>query len=343
MATRSLLGLDIGSRFVKAIELTESRGGLTVTGWARGEVPSPEALPDVLREVLARGGFRAKQAATSVSGRNVVVRYIQHPRVTEEELPTSIRYEAGKYLPFDPDDCYLDFEKLEEPGSLPGGAAPADMRVLLVAARRPHVDDHVALLEKLGLEPAVVDVDALAVANAFEFRELANPAAGERVVALLDIGASKTCVTIARPGTSHLFSREVFVAGNEFTQAIAAKLNMPPSEAEVAKRLQADRLDEMKEAVTSLLEDVCHEVRLSFDYYEQQFERGVDDVFVSGGGSKTAGLGEVFERALEKKPQRWDPTEAIPIAAERVNVNDLKENAAQAAVAMGLASRIRRD
>jgi Tfp pilus assembly PilM family ATPase len=102
-------------------------------------------------------------------------------------------------------------------------------------------------------------------------------------------------------------------------------------------------VDEMKEAVASLLEDLCHEVRLSFDHYEQQFDRAVDDIFVSGGGSRVPGLDEVFERAQGKAPRRWDPTEAVPISGERVNANDLKENAAQAVVAMGLASRIRRD
>ena len=347
MGARSLLGLDIGSRFVKAVELSESKGSLALTGYGMAEIPTPEATPDVVRDVLAHGGFRSKQTVTAVSGRSVIVRYITHARVPDEELPASMKYEIGKYIPFEPDDCYIDFQKLEEPGGgapPEGGAAAGEMRVLLVAVKKEYIDEHVGLLEKLGLRPNIVDVDSFALGNAFEVRSVMNPAAvGDKVVALVDIGANKTNITIMKPASSYYFTREIYVAGNDFTEAIARKIGADSAAAEGVKRAQSDRVEEMKEAVSSLLEDLCHEIHLSFDYFETQFEREVDDIYVSGGGSRLTAIEEVFQRTFAKSPVRWNPTEFIPVQNDRINPAELAESSSQLAIAVGLASRIRKD
>lgn len=344
MASRSLLGLDIGSRFIKAAELTESRGGLALTGWARAEVTQPEGLPDLLRDIVTRAGWRGKRVATSVSGRNVIVRYISHRRVPDAELANSLKYEVSKYLPFEPEIGYVDWERLEEPGGAiaeaPGAAGQGEMRVLLAAARRDAVDEHVALLEKIGLKPAIVDVDAFALGNAFELRAMASPAMAERTAAVLDIGALKTSLTIMKPFSSYYFTREIYVAGNDFTGEIGRALGTDAESAEQAKRLQVDRVEEMKLAVVPLLEDLCHEVQLSFDHFEQQFERPVEGIWLTGGGAGTPGLAEAIQSKFGKLPSRWDPTEGLPVQGD-VNATDLKGAAVQAAIAVGLASRVK--
>jgi type IV pilus assembly protein PilM len=342
MAARSLLGLDVGSRFVKAVELTESRAGLAVTGCALSEIPSPEAVPDIVRDLLAHAGFRTKETVSAVSGRNVIVRYIAHPRVADADLAANMKYEVGKYIPFDPIDCYLDFQRLEEPGAGAGGGG-GEMRVLMVAARKSTVDDHVALLERLGLIPTVIDVDALALGNAFELKALAERgAAREKVAALVDIGATKTNIAIMKPVTSRYFTREVYVAGDEFTAAIAGKLGIDARGAEQLKRAPGDRGGEIGEAIVPLVEDLCHEIRLSFDYFETQFESEVDEILLSGGGSRVPGLEDAFQRAFGKTPRRWDPTETLPVSGDRVSSADLRENGTQLAVAVGLATRLKR-
>lgn len=343
MATRSLLGLDIGSRFVKAVELTESKGGLSMTGWHCAEVTRPEALPELLRDMVSRHGWRGRRVATSVSGRNVIVRYISHARVGDAELATSMKYEVAKYLPFDPELGYVDYERLEEPGGAIAeapGAAGGEMRVLVAAARRDAVDEHVKLLEEIGLKPAIVDVDTFALGNAFELRAMASPSMAEKTAALLDVGAMKTSVTIMKPFSSYYFTREVYVAGNEFTGEIGRALGTDAESAEHAKRLQADRVDEMKAAVAPLLEDLCHEVRLSFDYFESQYERPVDAIWLSGGGSGTPGLADAVTAAFGKPVSKWDPTEGIPVAGD-ISTNEVKAAGHQAAVAVGLACRVR--
>jgi type IV pilus assembly protein PilM len=345
MASRMLLGLDIGSRFIKAAELTESKGGLALTGWVRAEITQPEALPDMLRDIVTRQGWKGKRVATSVSGRNVIVRYITHRRVPDAELSASMKYEVAKYLPFEPELGYVDWERLEEPGGAiaeaPGGAGESpDMRVLLAAARRDAVDEHVALLEKIGLKPAIVDVDAFALSNAFELRAMASPSMAERTAALLDIGALKTSVAVMKPFSSYIFTREIYVAGNDFTGEIGRALGTDAESAEHAKRLQVDRVDEMKAAVATLLEDLWHEVRLSFDHFEGQYERPVEEIWLSGGAMATPGLADAIQAGFGKSPSKWDPTEGIPIGGD-VNAAELKGAASQAAIAIGLASRVK--
>ncbi|NUN49486.1 MAG: type IV pilus assembly protein PilM [Candidatus Brocadiae bacterium] len=342
MGARSLLGLDIGSTTIKAVELTETRTGAALTGYAYADLPSPSVLPDVLRDLLARARFRARSVATSVSGRSVIVRYVLHPRVSDEELPARIRFEAAKYLPFDPGEAYVDYQRLEEPGApVAVGAAGAEMRLLLVAARKEVVESHLGLLERLGLIPQVVDVDAFALGNAFELRALTNPgAAGDKAAALLDIGASKTTLAILKPFSSYSFSREIYIAGNEFTEAISRRLEVPLEEAERLKRVPAERGDAVKEALAQPMEDLCQEVRLSFDYFESQHEREVEGIWLSGGGALTPGLDEVIQRVFAKTPRRWDPAEGLEIRKERVGLGELRDFAGQSVIAMGLASRV---
>ncbi|MEK7470050.1 MAG: type IV pilus assembly protein PilM [Planctomycetota bacterium] len=345
MSSRTLLGLDIGSRYVKAAELTESKGGLALTGWVRAEVTQPEGLADMLRDIVTRAGWKGKRVATSVSGRNVIVRYITHRRVPDAELAASMKYEVAKYLPFEPELGYVDWERLEEPGGAiaeaPGGPGQStEMRVLLAAARRDAVDDHVALLEKIGLKPAIVDVDSFALCNAFELRAMASPSMAEKTSALLDIGALKTSVAIMKPFSSYYFTREIYVAGNDFTGEIGRALGTDAESAEQAKRLQVDRVDEMKAAIATLLEALWHEVRLSFDHFEEQYERPVEEIWLSGGASATPGLADALQAGFGKAPSKWDPTEGLPLGGE-VNSADIKGAAAQAAIAIGLASRVK--
>jgi len=107
------------------------------------------------------------------------------------------------------------------------------MRVLLVAAKRTFIDEHVGILEGAGLLPAVVDVDSFALGNAYELSGMINPqaiAAG-KLVALVDIGASKTNINIMSDSVSY-FTREFYKGGDDLTDSISKKLSLEVKEAE---------------------------------------------------------------------------------------------------------------
>ena len=114
MASRNIVGLDIGSKFVKAVQLTETNGHYTITEFGIAEVSPQVAVADVVNELFSKKGFKTKRVVTAVSGRFVFVRYISMPVMTDEELVNAAKYELGKYIPVEVDEVLHDSQKLEE-------------------------------------------------------------------------------------------------------------------------------------------------------------------------------------------------------------------------------------
>src|SRR5262245_36011211 len=196
MAGRNLIGLDIGSKFIKAIQLTENAGKYAVTEYGRMEIPPQYSVPDAVSELFAKKNFKTKRVCSAVSGRFVFVRYINMPVMTDQELVNAAKYELGKYIPVEVDEVLHDSQKLEELQAAEG--QDPEMRVLLVAAKRTFIDEHVTVLEGASLQPGIVDVDSFALGNAYELAGMINPDAVRpgKLVALADIGASKTNINI---------------------------------------------------------------------------------------------------------------------------------------------------
>lgn len=336
---KSLIGLDIGSRSIKAVELTREGHGYVMTGYGQTEVHSEEQRPDAILEVLRDNAFHTKRVVTAVYGKSVIVRYLSMMRMPDEDLRNAIRYEADKYIPFDVEDVVMDSQPFTE-DSL-SEMDENEMRVLLVAVKKALIEDHVSLLSGLGLQSTIIDVDSFAVGNAFE---LARGGAfydddSDRAIALLDIGANKTNINVFYGGTSY-FTREIYLAGDDFTHAIGKRLGLDNDSAEMRKREPGDHPEEVMEAVAPSFDDLANEVLLSFDYFENQFDREVEEIYLSGGGARMAGIDEALERALNRPIHRWDPSEGIEVHEGTVDPELVRANAGQLAVAIGLAARV---
>ncbi len=336
---RSLIGLDVGTRAVKAVELTWN-GGPVITGFGTAELPSPDAVPETIQRVLRENDFHSRRVVTSVSGKAVIVRYLTMYRMGADDLRNAIRFEADKYIPFDVDEVVLDCQPFESEGV--GDLAPNEMRVLLVACKRAIIDEQLRILAAAGLHPEIVDVDVFALGNAFETSVRRGPEGGSRVSALVDVGASKTCVNLVRTGTS-LFTREIHAGGDAFTTAIGNRLGLKQAEAEALKLRPGQEVERVRAAVTPAVDDLAAEIRLSFEYFENQFDLGIDEVLLSGGGARLVGLEDDLARTFDRPTMTWDPTGDLPIAAGTVEVDALKEHVSELAVAVGLASRVRRN
>src|SRR5688572_12327688 len=377
MAVRHLVGLDIGSRYVKAVQLTENNGTYKITNFGAAEIVAPRTAADAVLEIFDSRKFKTKRVVASVSGRSVYVRYVVMPQMNDDEIVNAAKYEMGKYIPVEVDDVIHDVQKL---GNIDSGGTQADpeMRVLLVAARRSHVDEQVAALESAGLQPVILDVDAFALGNAYELGALINPQSivPGRLVALADIGASKTSVHIMDE-TGPYFTREIYKGGDDFTGAIAARTGLESHDAEALKRDvsarggvtagagggrdegegptaivmleegdtqkmkptpeeemensampivvvqndEGERLREgdggdaprMVESVAGVLDDLCHDIQISIDYFENQHDKKVHEVLLTGGGSAMSGLTESLEHLLQRPCRVWDPIQHIPV------------------------------
>jgi type IV pilus assembly protein PilM len=213
---KPLVGLDIGSSAVKAVELKPAGKGYTVAAFASEPVPRDAivdgaiidgtAVAEAIRRLFDGHGFKARDVAASLSGNAVIVKKIALPVMTPQELAESIHWEAEQYIPFDIQDVNLDYQVLD-----PGGAdGKGNMEVLLVAAKKDKIADYTGVIAQAGRTAVVVDVDAFALQNAFELNYGLDPAL---VTVLLNAGASATNVNIV-VGEQSVFTRDISLGGN---------------------------------------------------------------------------------------------------------------------------------
>ncbi|MCZ7647088.1 MAG: type IV pilus assembly protein PilM [Planctomycetota bacterium] len=328
---RSIVGLDIGSSSVKAIELTRSGQRLVVTGMGSTTIESPEEVADAVQQLLRETGIKSKRCVTAVSGRSVIIRQVPMVQVPDNELRQAVEYEADKYIPFDVNEVAIDAQRLED-----GADAAGQMKVLLVAVKKALIDEHIALLQSVGLAPVIIDVDCFALGNAFELRNLSLGIDDQEVRALVDIGASKTNINIMR-GNMSFFQREIYVAGNDLTEAVAKRFGEDPRDVEKMKVDPGGALESMQDAMLPVLEDIGSEIRLSFDYFENQYDQPVKEVFLSGGSVLFPGMDTMLSQVFSLPTHLWDPLEGLEVANYSTTMSSSNS---EMTVSLGLAARI---
>ncbi|HUU34062.1 MAG TPA: type IV pilus assembly protein PilM [Vicinamibacterales bacterium] len=342
--SKPVVGLDIGSSAVKAIELKASGRGFKVVAIGVEPVPpdsivdgaiiDASAVTDAVRRVLQSPRFKAKDVVASLSGSSVIVKKISLPVMSDDDLNQSIQWEAEQYIPFDIQDVNLDYQILT-----PVAERQGTMEVLLVAAKKDKIADYTGVVSAVGRNTVVVDVDAFALQNAFEANYGVEPG---RVVALINAGASATNINLVCDGTS-LFTRDVGIGGNAFTEAIQKELGLPFDVAEDAKKgLPVDGVsaDDLRPVLNAVMDNVLLEIEKTFDFFKATSANDrIDGVIVSGGASRV----EPFEQALRERlgveVERIDPFKTVSIDPAALQTGQATDFAPVCAVALGLALR----
>ena len=337
---KSLVGLDIGSSKVKAVQLGLTGNGVEVTGFAQIDyVPDdPEARSAAILELMSQGGFNAKNVVSGLSGKQIIIRYLNMVPMNDEELRHAILFEAEKYIPYPMYECVMDCDRLGEGEDVGTGEA----NIVLVAGRRDEITEHATMLKDLGFAPEAIDVEQLALGNAhaLAYEGCDEDPSLDQTICYADVGAKKTTLNIIRNGVS-LFTREIPIGGGEMTDAVASLIGLELDDAEALKLEPGDRGEEVREAITGVADELSTELQMSFDYVEGQHEHAVDRLYLSGGASATAGLRELMEGALEKPTFVFNPFENVTVSDD-LDANTLTTNGPGMAVALGLAARIRK-
>ena len=343
---KSVVGLDIGSSAVKAVELKGSGRSFKVVGFGSEPVPPDSivdgaiidatAVADAIRRLFDSRKIRTKEVAASLSGNAVIVKKITLPVMTAAELSESIYWEAEQYIPFDIQDVNLDYQLLES-GQAAG--AKGTMDVLLVAAKKEKIADYTGVISQAGRMPMIVDVDAFALQNAFEINY--GIEAGQ-VVVLLNAGASAINVNILA-GEQSVFTRDISIGGNAYTEALQKELNLPFETADQLKRgmdVDGATYEDAKPVLRAVTENVMLEIQKTFDFFKAtaSSER-IDRIMLSGGASRAEGFTEMLGERFEASVEAFDPFRKIAFDAKRFGVDDPAEAAPTAAVAVGLALR----
>ncbi len=342
--TKGVVGLDIGSSAVKAIELKVS-GRTSRVGAFAVESVSPDSIvdgaiidavsvADAIRRAFERAGTRTREVAASLSGNAVIVKKISLPVMTETELAESIRWEAEQYIPFDIQDVNLDHQILSGD---PEGAR-GTMDVLLVAAKKDKINDYSGVIAQAGRQPAIIDVDAFALQNAYEANYDLEPGV---VAVLMNVGASAVNVNIVSGGSS-VFTRDISTGGNAYSEAVQREFNLSFEHAEQVKRgrtVEGVGPDDVRPVLRAVTEAVLLEVQKTFDFYRATAPSDrLDRIMVCGGASQTEGLLQDIGERFGLPVEPLNPFRRIGFDAAKHGV-EADEAAATSVVAVGLALR----
>jgi len=332
--SKRLLALDLGSSTIEACRVTADGDRLVVNEFAFADVPYETERILCLEDLVERHGLRGSEVVTTMSGRNVIIRYIIMKSMSDTELKDAIQYEIDKHIPFSPDEVYIDTQKLED---MEGQGD--DMKVLLVAVRRSALDDHLSILRDVGLRPVAVDVDAFSLGNAFELNFGADFLSQDKPIALIDVGAVKTSINILHQGLSR-FTREIYIAGNDLTASISVKLAIETAQAETLKADPGENLPKVRDAVATTVDDLANEIALSFDFFENEYDRSIGYIYLSGGGAMLEGMTDSLSGFFKKPVELWDPTNKVHAKLVGEQATLFRDNATRLAILIGLGCRI---
>jgi type IV pilus assembly protein PilM len=341
---KSLVGLDIGSSAVKAVELKPAGRTYRVTAYGSEPLPPDSivdgaiidgaAVADAIRRLFESRGIRTRDVAASLSGNAVIVKKITLPAMTDAELAESIYWEAEQYIPFDIQDVNLDYQVLE--GAEKNGNGSMD--VLLVAAKKEKIADYTGVIAQAGRTAVVVDVDAFALQNAYEVNYGADPGA---VVVLLNAGAGATNINILS-GDQSVFTRDISIGGNAYTEALQRELNLPLEAADQLKRgevVDGVSFEDARPVLRAVSENVLLEIQKTFDFFKATAASDrIDRIIVSGGASRAEGFTEMLAERFEAPVEHFDPFRRITFDAKKLG-GEAVAVAPTAAVAVGLALR----
>lgn len=339
---REVIGIDIGSSSVKLVQLKEHKGVFQLLN--AGIIPLPpeaivdntlmdsSAIVEVIKNLTSSLAVKVKDVACSISGNSVIIRKISLPAMPPEELEDQIVWEAEQYIPFDINDVNMDFQILS-----PDSIDPSRMSVLLVASKKDIINDYVAVFNEAGLHLSVVDVDSFAVQNAFEANH--EPGSGE-VLALVNIGASIMNINVVKDGIT-LFTRDVQMGGNLYTEEIQKQLGLSSAEAESAKMLAYETRDgALLEVLGKVNETITQEIRRSLDFYNSTAnDDRITRIFASGGCSKVFNLLATIGEKLGVPVEMINPFAKLHYNEKDFDPEYLQEIAPLMAVTVGLAIR----
>jgi type IV pilus assembly protein PilM len=341
-AAKNVVGLDIGSSSIKAIELKKNKGQIEVTHLGFEPLASDivvdsmivdsGSVSSAISKIFTENAMKSKLVATSVSGHSVIVKKISIPTMSEQELAEHIGTEAAQHIPFDITDVNIDFQILSEDLSGP------QMDVLLVAVKKDKILNYTNVLSLAGKSPAIVDIDAFALQNCYEYNY--DPAPGA-TVALLNLGASVMNINIVK-GSTPLFTRDVSVGGNQYTDSLQKELDLSFDDAEALKlgrqvgTVSADAKAPILQQVTEI---IVLEIQKTFDFFRATAPgEHIERIYLAGGSSKVPGLIEALRQEFSIPVELLNPFQRVALPLDQSTAL-VDQNAGQLAVAVGLALR----
>jgi type IV pilus assembly protein PilM len=339
-----LLGLDISSTTVKLLELSRSGDRFQVESYGVAPLPldavvekninNIEDVAAALRNVVSQSRTKSRQAVAAVAGSSVITKVIPMPAgLSDDDMETQLTLEADQYIPYPLDEVAMDFELQD---MVPG--RDDRVNVLLAACRRETIDARVDALELAGLTPKVIDVEAYAMERAYQLIIEQADITPEATVAIVDIGATMTTLSVLHRGKT-VYTREQLFGGKQLTDEIMRRYGLPLEEAGLAKKQGGLPDDYDAEVLDPFREAVIQQVARSLQFFFSSTDfSAVDCIFLAGGVSSMDGLAGIVQERLVTQTVVANPFAHMSVSS-KVNAVALNSDAPAMMVACGLALR----
>jgi type IV pilus assembly protein PilM len=332
-----MVGLDIGSSAVKAVEFRPVGDEYELVGVGIAQVPygaieggdirQPDAVRDAIRQALDQGRIQATQAAIGMSGGAVIAKRVTLPKMSEVDLANSIRWEAEQHIPFEIEDVELDYQVLRQEGP--------QTEVMLVAVKKGKVKSYADVVQSANLSVSVVDVDVFALETQHEY----NHPNETEVVALVNVGHETTNTNILQGGTN-VYARDIFVGGRQYATTVAQRFDLSPAEADALVRGKQGPVSwaEIEPVLDLVSQELGQEIQRTLDYFGTTAEHErIQRIFLSGGCALIPGLQDFLASQWGIEVAVADPFSRIKLGSG--SADSVRKLAPLAAVAAGLAMR----
>lgn len=339
-----VLGLDVSSTTVKLLELSYTGDRYRVESYAVSSLPQDavieknvndvDGVANAIRSVVAQSRTKLKSVAAAVAGSSVITKMIDMPQgLSEDEMETQLTLEADQYIPYPLEEVAIDFE-------VQGASPERDnmVEVLLAACRRETIDTRVEAIEGSELVPKIMDVEAYAMERAFSLLQSQLDLEEESTVAVVDIGATMTTLSVLNNGQT-IYTREQLFGGKQLTDEIMRRYGLPLEEAGLAKKQGGLPDDYEPEVLEPFKDAVVQQVARSLQFFFSSSQyNDVDYIILAGGVSSMEGLAELVQEKLGTPATVANPFANMSISP-KVNAVALSSDAPALMIACGLALR----
>jgi type IV pilus assembly protein PilM len=348
--SKTVVGLDIGVSGIKAVQLSL---GKTVSLLAYNRIALPwdsitsdgvikndEALITALKKLFSGKTFSSQKVSIGVFGNSILSKPIHMPQMDRKAIQEQIYWEAEQYIPFNIEECSLDFAIVGNTVQQVESGAQSSVEILLVAAKKDYIEAVSGVIERAGLSPVVIDYQAFALGNCFEFNygvETSQLGVGETDV-IIDFGAGSTKLSFVEKENT-VFTTKIAPCGSGCTQAISERIGEGFEQAEAIKLSEPD-----SPLVTPIIRDYnAHwvtELQKNIDvFFSQSGERTLRKIFYCGGASRTLGLIESLQDRYPEQTELLNPLKNVVAPKSKNNFRLIDDLTCLGSVAVGLALR----
>ncbi len=342
---RSVLGVDITSTSVKILEISKTGGQYCVEGYGRAPLPEYATEGNVIKDInvvantiknlLLSANLTSKYAACVVPESATISKVIQiNAALTLQEIEELVVIESDKYIPYPIDEVNMDFNIIG-----PSTKNSAMVDVLIVASRSENVSQRVDVMTRSGLIAKIVDVESYVIERAAQLLKPDLPAGGEKKnIAVIDMGAALTHLFVLH-GMKIIFSREEAFGGNQLTEAVIQRYQMPLEDALLAIEQGSLPEDYGREVLSPFMELILLQVKRALQFFfSTTHHTFVDHIILAGGVAKLPGIAQLLQEHINIPTSIANPFSQMTFA-KKVNREAMTNDAPMLMVACGLALR----